>query len=226
MKLFYLIFSVFIISSSVMSLKDDQKIQQQPYCSELISEIDIKDRSFIGFSGQDLLDIASVEKTLLWQWDYKIGNTLLNMKALGNPKKARYIESVAVYPIDYKENIEIKCYNRLEVDANLYFSTQDGEFAEEWPVVLYETNKPEGYDTYPPRHAPIGKEVHFSKAFDANNLQGSFYDDIKFSNAYILSFLAQGVFSADYAQALVNSFVMECDLLSCYHYWLNAGHSY
>lgn len=226
MAISYLLLILSFISSSLISLKNDENIFLQPYCSELSHEIDINDKSFLGFSGQDLLNIASVEKTLFWQWDYKIGDTTLNMKAQSNATKANYIESVPVYPIDYRENIEIKCYNRIKVDATLYFTTQDGEFIEEWPVTLYETNKPEGYDIYPPRQFPIGQEVHFSKSFDLSSLQGSFYQEREFSNIHTLSFLTQGMFSNEYAYALVNSFSMECDLISCYHYWLNAGHSY
>jgi len=195
-----------------------------PYCAESVREIEINDKRFLGFSGQDLLNIASLEQTLDWQWDYRFGYTTLNMKASARSNKARYIESVAVYPIG-SEEIEVICADRIEVDVWLYFTTQDGAFLEVWESTLYDTDGTDSVTVYPSSPFP-GQEAHFTKTFYPENIRGAFYNDLKMPSNAEVSFLARGKFGADSSEASVSALTQECDGIQCYHYWLNAGHSY
>lgn len=217
MKILYLTLAfASMLSFSASSIK--------PYCAESITEIDINDKRFLGFSGQDLLNITSLEKTLNWQWDYRFGYTILNIGASARNNKARYINSVAVYPIGAEE-IEIVCADRVELDVWLYFSTQDGAFSEVWESTIYDTDGTDDFNLFPASPLP-GQEAHFIKTFYSENINGNFYDDLKMPSSTEVSFIARGKFGVYSSEASVSVLTQECDGIQCYHYWLNAGHSY
>jgi len=131
-----------------------------PYCEDTRTDVAIGDASALGFSGADLVALAISPSpwsdTLTWHEGGETGFTL----TLAGGTTARHVESAAVYPDGGMAlDIAIECFDRIEVDADATFVSDDGSFDEAWPVVLESTD---------------GLTTRFAKTLDPFALGGTF----------------------------------------------------
>lgn len=195
-----------------------------PFCAESVIEVDIDQSTDLGFSARDLLNLASGERELAWDWDYKEDATLLEIRSTSIASKARYIDSVAVYP-DGAVEIGIICPDRLEVDAWISFATQDGGFSERWYTKIYDTD---GTDCMPETGDPClapGTEAKFNYEFNRESLNGTFYSDVAVPEELTVDFSAEGRFTKDSAFAIVHGRAYSCSDDACYAYYIHGGHT-
>lgn len=199
-----------------------------PYCAETITEVNVDQVTALGFSGQDLIDKAARENNLPWTWDYKNGSTSLTMTTGSFAQKARYIDSVAVYP-DGVPDTRIICADRVEVDAWVNFSTDDGAFNEHWHTVLYDTDGTDCMPEIGDRCVPPGEEANFAYGFSRESLTGSFYKEVTVPADLTLDFYAHGTFSEGAVAAHVGGIAHGCGVDgndACYAFYIYGGHSW
>ncbi len=182
---------------------------QMPYCQETMHEIDIDQSTDIGFAARDLINLSFNKVHQDWSWDYREGSTFLTFFARSVAKKARYVDSVAVYP-DGAPDISIICAKRVEIDAWVNFATEDGAFSERWYTTLYDTD---GTDCMPETGDPClepGTEANFIKPFHLQDLYGSFYEEIAVPDDITVDFYARGRFAQNLAMADVYGHAYSC----------------
>lgn len=194
----------------------------KPYCAETVIEVDIDHITELGFSGGDLLNLANVERSLDWSWEYKEGTTTLTLFAQSAAQTARFIDSVAVYP-DGAIEIGIICPDRVEVDAWVTFVTEDGAFDERFYVQLYDTDGTDCRTETGDLCLTPGHEAKFATTFGHQTLNGNFYHEVLVPEDWTIDFYVEGKFKADGAQSNVYGQAFTCEDDICNSYYVHGG---
>jgi len=199
-------------------------IGDMPYCHETVHEIDLDQTTAIGFSARDLINLSKSKATADWSWDYRPGFTSLTLWARSVAKKARYIDSVAVYP-DGAPDVSIICANRVEVDAWVTFATEDGALNERWYTTLYDTD---GSDCLPETGDPClppGSEANFLHGFHLDHLHGNFYHEMAIPKDVTIDFYARGRLAQGLTMADVFGHAYACSDSNgiCHSYYVHGG---
>jgi hypothetical protein len=108
-----------------------------PYCEETPTVVDLDEVTELGFTAQDLLDLAvgTHDETFAWA---RGGTTPLTQEVTYDGGEARFVAREAVYPEGdgAQPAIGVICDDTVEVDVSMGFSTDDGAFAEVWELAL------------------------------------------------------------------------------------------
>ena len=144
-----------------------------PYCEETVELFDIKQETPLGFSGLDLFTMASGINAVKIDYGYKQAPTVGTLAFTQTTSLARYIRSKAVYPSPGFE-IGIICRDRVELDINLAFMTQDGAFRDSWDTTLRSQDQDYCRDE---ACAVAGEYAQFSLFLSPEEFQGTFYQD-------------------------------------------------
>lgn len=197
----------------------------QPYCAKSSVEVPLDDRSYLGFSGHDLLDLSVTHTRLPWVWDYRESdNTFLTMRVTSVARTAHYIHSVPVYPEGGSDQ-SIICADHLEVDAWIDLYTPDGRFHERWHTVLFDTDGTDCMLETSDLCPPPGTEARFTYEFQPSELNGNFYGDVPIPEGQITNFTVEGQFRREGIFVNVYGNAIQCTNDICYWELLPGGHS-
>ncbi len=113
-----------------------------PYCEDTPTVLALDEVSELGFSGQDMLDLAegTFTEDLRYQLDPPLADTIVAVDVAYDAGEVRFIHSEAVYPETNgpTNDIGVVCWDRMEVDVDVSLYTDDTLFAEDWDGVTLE----------------------------------------------------------------------------------------
>jgi hypothetical protein len=107
-----------------------------PHCEDTPTVLTLEEASSLGFSGADLLALASGvhSETLSWASG---GSTPVTVTVTWGEGEVRFMDSEAVYPdTGLTMDIGIECQDYLEVDVALTIATEDGALDESFDLAL------------------------------------------------------------------------------------------
>lgn len=107
------------------------------WCEDVPTAVALDEVTELGFSGAELWALAAGERTAPLTWA-RGGEAVLTLGVTGEPAEARFVDSVP-HTEDGGSTIGIECTDRVEVDADVRFVTDDGAFDEAWALPLSAT---------------------------------------------------------------------------------------
>lgn len=131
---------------------------EAPYCENTATVVGLDEATALGFSAQQLLDLALGQHDEVFTYaDGTESGLSLEVSHAGG--EARFVTSEAVYPKSGSTiDIGIECFDRVEVDVSISLATDDGALAESWDGALTSSS---------------GEIVDFSQELDPDALSGS-----------------------------------------------------
>lgn len=113
-----------------------------PGCEETPTVVALDEVTALGFSAQDLLDLAQGQHDETFRWARDGSTTPMLLQVDFDAGEARYVDSV---PVEDDANgvepdLAAICESRVEVDVMIAFSTDDGAFDEVFSAPLTATS--------------------------------------------------------------------------------------
>ena len=202
MKIFGVLFSFLWALCALGSVKQLGEYAENtlwPFCEESIEFYEINQRTPLGFSGAKLFDLTRNINSVKINYGYKPDQTVGSFNFSKLTSVARYVHSKAVYPAQSFE-LDISCADRVELDVNLTFISQDGSFMDSWDTTL-RSEVPKA-----------GEYAKFSVFLGRTDFRGSFYQD---SSEEWLGGVLFGHLSTNELSAQISHTNYKCDNASC-----------
>jgi len=190
-------------SSNVTQLTEDPA---WPYCEETVEFYEINQDTPLGFSGSTLLDLTSNINAVKINYGYKTDQTVGSFIFSQITSIARYVRSKAIYPAQ-GYNIGITCTDRVELDVNVTFVSQDGAFMDSWDTTL-RSEEPRRLNGRP----KAGEYAKFSIYLGPEDFRGSFYKD---SSEEWLGGVLSGKITPNELSAEIGHTTCTCDHATC-----------
>lgn len=161
---------IFIVLA-LAACAEQQATSEAASCEDTPTALALDEASPLGFSPQDVVDVAlgTFMAPLAWEGG---GTTELTLD-VHSAGTARFVTSDAVYP-DSGIEPAILCEDRVEVDATVSFTTADGAFDETWPVVLRSTDGAVASFHVEPDPEDLGGTYDVTQAIEEES-----WDDVK-----------------------------------------------
>jgi hypothetical protein len=172
--------------------KGRQDLANGPHCEDSPAVVTLEEITELGFTGADMLALAQGEhlETLSWAADGSTSPVLVTVTY--SEGEVRFVDSEAVYPdTGMTIGIGIECSDRVELDATIAISTEDGALAESYELTLASGD---------------GTSVSARSSFDHEAMQGSYtfslmdpseYDSVTHSLSFLFDEAgSSGEFSA------------------------------
>ena len=114
-------------------------LETGPYCEDTPTVVALDEVTDLGFAAQALVDLAQGDHTETFTWARDDSTTPLSLTVTHGGGEARFVDSTAVYPDGGGESpaIGVICEDRVEVDVDLQFATDDGAFDEAWALAIW-----------------------------------------------------------------------------------------
>ena len=96
---------------------------------------EINQNTPLGFSGAALFNLAKNINSVKIDYSHKSEQSVGSLNFNRATSVARYVRSKAVYPAE-SHDIAINCADRVELDVNMTFVSQDGFFMDSWDTTL------------------------------------------------------------------------------------------
>lgn len=171
MKIFGVLVSFLWALSAMSGVAPFAQDALWPYCQETVEFYEINQSTPLGFSGRKLLNLTRNINSVKINYGYKSDQTVGSLNFSQITSVARYIRSKAVYP-SQGPDIGINCVDRVELDVNISFISQDGSFMDSWDTTLRSEAPIFGND-----EPQAGEYAKFSIFLGTNDFRGSFYKD-------------------------------------------------
>lgn len=125
--------ALIILSAACGDEKNNGDTAEGPHCEDSATVVAVDEVTELGFAATDLLALAEGTWADTFTWDRDASTSGLELTLGWTDGEARFVDSVEVYPDDGEQPaIGLICEDRVEVDVQIGFVTDDGSFDESW----------------------------------------------------------------------------------------------
>lgn len=111
-------------------------LENGPHCEDTPTVVALDEVTELGVAAQALVDLAQGTHEETFTWARDDSTTPLALTVTWDGGEARFVDSEPVYPEGESPAIGIVCDDRVEVDVDVTFATDDGAFDEAWGLAL------------------------------------------------------------------------------------------